>query len=90
MEASLRARVHALGIETMVDIQGPTNAAATAMLESFHVDIANGAVWLGNRRVLVVQAQSPCWHAAMIPFKPALCGAPFRSGQLAFWSSLHA
>ena len=33
------------------------NAAATAMLESFHVDIANGAVWLGNRRVLVLQAQ---------------------------------
>lgn len=33
------------------------NEAARAMLESFHVDIDNGAVWLGNRRVLVLQAQ---------------------------------
>lgn len=32
-------------------------ATVTSMLESFHVDLDKGAVWLGDRRVLVLQAQ---------------------------------
>jgi two-component system response regulator HydG len=32
-----------------------TRPTAQAMLESFHVDIENGAVWFGDRRVLVLQ-----------------------------------
>jgi len=35
----------------------PTSAATGAILDSFHVDLSNGAVWLGDRRVLVLQAQ---------------------------------
>src|SRR5437868_5694433 len=35
----------------------PAAAAAAAMLESFHVDLADGTVWLGDRRVLVLQTQ---------------------------------
>lgn len=33
------------------------SATAAAMLKSFHVDLDKGAVWLGDRRVLVLQAQ---------------------------------
>jgi transcriptional regulator with GAF, ATPase, and Fis domain/predicted hydrocarbon binding protein len=32
-----------------------TRPSAQAMLESFHVDMENGAVWFGDRRVLVLQ-----------------------------------
>jgi two-component system response regulator HydG len=35
----------------------PRNAAALSMLGSFHVDLDNGAVWLGERRVLVMQSE---------------------------------
>ena len=31
--------------------------AATTMLDRFHVDLERGSVWLGDRRVLVLQAQ---------------------------------
>jgi two-component system response regulator HydG len=38
------------------DATGRDRPAASTMLESFHVDMENGVVWLGDRRVLVLQA----------------------------------
>ena len=35
---------------------GRIRPATSTMLESFHVDMENGVVWLGDRRVLVLQA----------------------------------
>ena len=58
VDSRLRAAPIALsGEELDAWARDRANAAATAMLESFHVDIDNGAVWLGNRRVLILQAQ---------------------------------
>ena len=58
IDSRLRAAPIALaGEELDAWARDRANAAATAMLESFHVDIGNGAVWLGNRRVLILQAQ---------------------------------
>ena len=58
IDSRLRAAPIALaGEELDAWARDRANSAAAAMLESFHVDIANGAVWLGNRRVLILQAQ---------------------------------
>lgn len=53
----LAAPIALAGEELEAWARDRANEAARAMLESFHVDIDNGAVWLGNRRVLILQAQ---------------------------------
>lgn len=46
----------AMGVEPSLDETGRDRPGESTMLESFHVDMENGVVWLGDRRVLVLQA----------------------------------